>query len=372
MEENADKVLPPSAYIREALAARGLTQTDLALITGRYPTQISGYLRKETINPEFAKELALVLGEPAEYWLQLEARYRLTQTKEPDADTKERNRFLQDYPIKDMQKRGWITKTDDFDKMTTELQKFFAVGRDATGQERSAFFKRTIKDAHLNSAEKAWLCRARHLAKLLPESRYDETRLPELLAKLKLAARSSESTPHIAGLLQRYGIKYVIIEPLPRAGIDGASFWLDENTPVIAMSLRFDNIGSYWYTLIHEVLHIQHRDGTSFDNFADDEPVDAIEQKRRKEAAEFLVPQKRLETFIKLSRPYYSNQRIIEFAKKVGAHPGIVVGQLQHRKEILYSSHHASMAKVRELATITSFTDGWGHPVPVVKYEEIA
>jgi len=370
--ENADKVLPPSVYIREALAARGLTQTDLAIITGRYPTQISGYLKKETINPEFAKELELVLGESAEYWLQLEARYRLTQTKEPDEETKERNRFLQEYPIKDMQKRGWLSKTDDFDKMTTEIQKFFAVGTDSTGKERTAFFKRTIKDEHLNSAEKAWLCRARHLAKLLPKAKYNEARLPDLFTKLKLASRSSESTPHIAGLLQRYGIRYVVIEPLPRAKIDGASFWLDDDSPVIAMSLRFDNIGSYWYTLVHECFHIKHRDGTSFDNFMDDVPVDAIEEERRTEAAEFLVPQRSLETFIRASRPYYSNQKIVDFAKKVGVHPGIVVGQLQHRKEILYSTHHANMAKVRELATITSFTDGWGHPVPVVKYEEMA
>lgn len=366
-----EKVLPPSTYIRAEMTARGLTQTDLALITGRYPNQISLYLSKEKISFEFAKELELVLGKPAEYWLQLEARYRLSLTNEPDADIKKRNAFVQDYPVKDMQKRGWLSKTDDFERLTDEMNKFFAEGTDARGVERTAFFKRNMKDVELNPAERAWLHRARHLAKLLPKSKYDETRLPDLFAKLKIATKSSESSPHIAGLLQRFGVRFVVIEPLPRAKIDGASFWLDDDSPVVALSLRFDNIGSFWFALIHELFHIKHRDGTSVDNFVDALIVDEIEQERRDEAAEFLVPQKLLNEFIRTSQPYYSQKRIIDFAKKIGVHPGIIVGQLQKRDEIGYNTHHASMAKVRSLATATAFTDGWGHPVPLVKYEEI-
>ena len=93
--------------------------------------------------------------------------------------------------------------------------------------------------------------------------------------------------------------------------------------------------------------------------------------KRYDEAADFLIAQKELEQFIKLNKPYFSNHRIVEFATKMQVHPGIIVGQLQHRREIGFNTHHASMVKIRDLATMTAFTDGWGHPVPITKYEEM-
>ncbi len=368
---NTEKVLPPSHYIREELAVRGLTQTDLAIITGRYPNQISLYLTKEKISFEFAKELELVLEKPAEYWLQLENRYRLSLTENPNEETKKRNSFLQDHPIKDMQKRGWLKKTDDFEVLTKEIEKFFAQGISSDGLERSAYFKRTLKNDNLNPAERAWLCRARLLAKMLPsDSKYDEGRLPELFEKLRIAIKSSQAVPKIAGLLQRFGIRLVVIEPLPRCKIDGAAFWLDEDSPVIVLSLRFDNIGSFWFALMHELMHIKHRDGTSVDNL-EESPVGEVETRANAEAADFLVSQRALAQFIRTNRPYFSNHKIVDFATKLGVHPGIIVGQLQHRKEIGYNTHHASMAKVREMAILTAFTDGWGQPVPVVKFEEI-
>jgi HTH-type transcriptional regulator/antitoxin HigA len=370
--ENTGAVFPPSKYIREEMTARNLTQTDLAIITGRNPKDISGYLAKERVTLEFAKELALVLGHTPEYWVNLETKYRLSLTSEPTAEAIKRNKIIQDYPLKDMQKRGWISKTDDFERIADEVEKFFAEGVDSRGIERTAFFKRNIKDENLNAAEKAWLHRARHLAKLLPKTKYNELRLPDLFEKLKIAIKSSESVTHIAGLLQRYGIRFIVIEPLPRAMIDGASFWLDDDTPVIALSVRFDNIGSFFFALIHELFHIKHRDGTSFDNFTEESNVDEIEQERREQAAEFLVPQKQLEKFIRSESPYFYHEAIIEFATKIGVHPGIIVGQLQKREEIGYHTHRISMVKVREPVVLTAFTDGWGRPVPVVKYEEIA
>lgn len=366
---NTEQVFPPSKYIREGLTSRGLTQTDLAIITKRTPSEISSYLTREKISYEFAKDLALVLGHTAEYWLALENRYRLSLIDEPDAEKVKINSFMQDYPLKDMQKRGWITKTNDFTVLSKELDKFFAEGLDDEGVERAAFFKRTIKNDNLNPAEKAWLCRAVQLAKMLPHSGYDERRLPNLFNKLKKAIRSSQSASSIATLLQQYGIRFVVIEPLPRARIDGASFWLDENSPVIALTLRFDNVGSFWFALTHELMHIKHRDGTSVDDL-ESSPVNEIERQRNSEAADFLVPQSELEKFVRNNKPYFSQIAIVEFAKQIGVHPGIIVGQLQHRKQIGYSAHHASMAKVRDLATLTAFTDGWGNPLAKVKYEE--
>jgi HTH-type transcriptional regulator/antitoxin HigA len=59
--------------------------------------------------------------------------------------------------------------------------------------------------------------------------------------------------------------------------------------------------------------------------------------------------------------PLYPKQRIVQFANRMKIHPGIVVGQLQHRGEIGYGSHRQFLVKVRELIIETAFTDGWGY-----------
>ncbi len=365
--QNTEKIFPPSKFIKDELTKRGLTQTDLALITGRYQSEISGYLSKEKVSIEFAKELALVLGNTPEYWLSLENKYRLSQTEELNESVVKRNSFIQDYPLKDMQKRGWISKTDDFELLANELENFFEMTVESKKLENNVSFKRTLTEQELNPAEKAWLYRAKHLAKILPVSKYDDARFDLLLQQLRKAVKSSKAVHKIAELLQKFGIRFVIVEHLPKSKIDGAAFWLDENSPVVALSLRFDNIGSFWFALIHELIHIKYRDAFSLDNL-DDSPTNEIEQRANTEAAEFLVNQETLQKFIELCSPYFSSHKINEFATRLQVHPGVIVGQLQHRKFIGYNTHRASMAKVRELATMTAFTDGWGHPVPQVKF----
>ena len=177
-------------------------------------------------------------------------------------------------------------------------------------------------------------------------------------------AAKSQAVHRVPELLTKYGIRYVVVEPLPRVQIDGAAFWLDES-PVIAMSLRFDNIGSFWYTLMHEVAHIKYRDAFSFDNL-DALANDDAEIRASNEASNLLVPEQELDTFIKTYSPRYTEARINNLATKLQIHPGIIVGQLQHRKEVSYAAHRKLMAKVRELTTTLAFTDGWNHPVPQV------
>lgn len=356
---DTEKIFPPSKIIKEKLNNRGLNQTDLAVITGRSATDISNYLAKEKISVEFAKELALVLGEMPEYWLNLENKYRLSISEELDEAVLKRNSFIQDFPIKEMQKRGWIQKTDNFKELESELEKIFSI-------EKSTSFKRTIKDEGLNAAERGWLWRAYNLATILPATPYNESRIGSLLEQLRKAAKSSKAVHKVAELLQRYGIRFVVVEHLPKAKIDGAAFWLDENSPVIALSIRFDNIGSFWFALIHELIHIKNRDAFSLDNL-EESPVNEIEARTNEEAAAFFVSKEKIERFIRTQKPYFSKVAINNFATELGIHPGIIVGQLQHRKEINFGTHREATVKVRELATMTAFTDGWGLPVPIVK-----
>ena len=70
-----------------------------------------------------------------------------------------------------------------------------------------------------------------------------------------------EETRHIPRLMAECGVRFVIVEVLPQAKIDGACFWLDANSPVIGMSARFDRIDNFWFVLRHEIEHVLRKDG---------------------------------------------------------------------------------------------------------------
>lgn len=359
------RVFPPSKYIKDMLKERGWTQIDLARVLGRTPSEVN-YLMggRSRMSPEFAQELAVVFGQTPEYWLNLDNAYRLSQADYVDQSIRHRSKLFS-FPFKDMQKRKWIAEVTEPEQLEDEVKRFF--GTDNLDEEPSviASYKRTIKDGALNEAERAWIRRAEQLAQACPAEAFDEEKLPVIEAALRRLAAKSQAVQRVPALLAKYGIRFVIVEPLPRVKIDGAAFWLDEKRPVIAMSVRFDNIGSFWFTLMHELFHIKHKDAFSFDDLQSSSS-DVAEIRASDAAANALVPHSKLESFIAMYAPRFSEALINNFATQLEIHPGVIVGQLQHRKHIGYNQHHKLMVRIREMVTEIAFTDGWGHPVPQV------
>jgi len=56
-------------------------------------------------------------------------------------------------------------------------------------------------------------------------------------------------------------VRFLVLEPLPQTRIDGACFWLDEYSPVVVVSVRYDRIDGFWHTLMHELEHMKNRHG---------------------------------------------------------------------------------------------------------------
>ena len=363
VEEN--RVFPTSKYIKDKLTERGWKQVDLARVLGRTPKKLTDLMAdNRRMSPEFAQEIALVFGETPEHWLSLDNAYWLSRANYVDESIRHRS-IIFSFPFKDMKKRKWIADVKEPRELEDEFKRFFGVESLDGDISVNAFYKRTVKESSLNNAEKAWIIRAKQLAKVCPAEIFNEDNLTSLQMGLRRLAAKSQAVQRIPTLLAKYGIRFVIVEPLPRVKIDGAALWLDDKSPVIAMSVRFDNVGSFWFTLMHEFFHIKYKDSFSFDDFEQSSTDDA-EIRASNNAANALVPQESLETFIKVNSPRYSEALINNFATQLQIHPGIIVGQLQHRKEIGYNHHRKLMVGIRELVTELAFTDGWKHPVPHV------
>lgn len=81
-------------------------------------------------------------------------------------------------------------------------------------------------------------------------------------------------------------------------------------------------------------------------------------------AQETLIDQAALENWITRISPLYSKARILAFARMNHVHPAIVLGQLQHRKEVDWSHSREMLVKFRHLITPVALTDGFGNVLP--------
>ena len=364
---------PPGEIIKARLEDLGWSQEELALITGRSRKAISDVVTgRSRVSPAMAAVLAGAFGDDAAFWLKADALYQASLTPGADDAVSRKAQMFSLAPISEMQRRGWISSSKELDVLEAELKSFFGTEDLAAIPHMSVSTRRSSPHAsELSISQRAWCFRARQLAStLVLEGDFRAERMERLAKKLRRLAAYPKEARHLPALLSGYGIRFVVVEPLPGAKIDGAAFWLDSE-PVIAVSLRHDRIDGFWFTVMHEFSHIINNDPISIDFDMIDSveginpaPVDEIEGRANREAADFLVPRDELESFIGRVGPFYPRQRIIQFANRIKIHPGIIVGQLQHRKEIGYSASRGFLVKVREIVTNTALTDGWNQSVP--------
>jgi HTH-type transcriptional regulator / antitoxin HigA len=363
----------PGKVLQRMLDERGWTHDELAAITGKGRTSISQLVSGRIgLTPEMALALAAAFPETSGTdWMKWDAAYRLAHAESDTTDTQRKARLYALAPIREMQKRAWIEETTDIEKLEAHLLGFFGVNSLDGEIAFPVATKRSESLRQLNPAERAWCFRARQMASALkPHARFLPTKLDAAEKELRLLAAYPKEARHLPKLLSSYGIRFVVVEPLTGAKIDGAAFWLDESSPVIAVSIRFDRIDALWFTVAHEFSHVRHGDALSVDtDLVGDAPKSAQliedEQERRAnaEAAGMLVPAQELDSFIRRVGPLYAKTRIIQFAHRIKIHPGIIIGQLQHRGELSFRTNRELLAKIRDAIVETALTDGWGRTI---------
>lgn len=373
-----DDALMPGTVIKQELETRGWEQQDLAFIMGRQPSEISALiLGKKSINPEIAHELATSLGRGAQYWLNLEAAYSLTKVEFNESEVSKRLKLYESYPIREMMKRGWIEPSDDIDLLKKRVCEFLGIDSIDEKPQLKHATRKSVPDIDTTPAQDAWIVRVRQLARYVPAIKFTDRACNEALEKLRLLLKDPEEVRHAPRILSEAGIRFVLVEALPSTCIDGVCTWLDRHSPVIGVSQRLDRIDGFWFTLLHEMHHVKHHAGQ--DNpildvnlvgedakFISDKPE--MERLADEFAANFSIKKSDLDNFIARIRPLYSKQRVKAFAARMMVHPGIVVGQLQHRGEIPYSHQREMLVKVRQLLTESVLTDGWGYK-PSIKHD---
>ncbi len=350
------ETFPPGEFIRDELEARGWTQEEFAEILNRPIQTVNQIINgKKEITPATAMALAEAFGTSPEVWLNLEVAYRLSKTDAQDPDVGRRARLRALVPVHELQKRGWIKQTQDLDELEDAVCSFLEIN---SLQERPRLLvaaRRSGDGQELSPAQIAWVFRAKHLAVEMKAPRFDKTRFSNTAPRLARLSRDTNGAQNALSEILQIGIRSVIVPHLPGTRIDGAMFWLNTYSPVVVISLRYNRIDSFWFTLMHELAHV-HR-GHATLGVLDSDLIGQSAQtcsERREQAADglatkWLMPEAKLAKFIRRAEPYYYTKKVEAFAEDVGVHPGIVVGRLQHMGKLPWTHLRRLLGRVTDL-----------------------
>lgn len=375
------EVFMPGEFIKEELEARGWSQIELAEIIGRQPTVVTDLISgKRAINPDIAVELADAFGTTAQYWMNLESAYQLWhKASGADSIIARRAKLYSIAPIKELTKRHWIEPSENIEVLESRVKKFFNI-KSLDEPIQMSHAARKGRQETSTAAQKAWLFRAKQLAYGVYAKSFSDHSFNEAIKQLKHLRQDIQEIRRIPKILADNGIRLLILEHLPQTRIDGAAFWLNSKSPVIALSLRYDRIDAFWFTLAHELGHVKAKDGLTSTVIIDTEigdednqiqnPVSEAERKADLFASEFLIDPKDLEDFILRIRPLYGKNKILRFANRMGIHPGIIIGQLQYKKEIPWKSFRPMLEKIRNIIIPATLTDGWGQTITMLEAKE--
>jgi len=356
------RLVPPGRILERELEARDWTQRDLAAVMGRPPQAINEIIRgTKQITPETAIELGNALGTSAEFWTELEYQYRLglarKERRGDDDQITRRSRLYSLAPVNELIKRGWLRATESLDELERDLCRFLKITSIEQTPLLEGPFRASGERGPEYGATVAWVRRVEQLASLQEVAPFDIERLQRAIPDLRALAKEPEQIAKVPKLLRESGVRFVHVRHLPRTYIDGV-MCIVEGQPVIGLSLRYDRIDSFWFTLMHECAHlVLGHECPPVDNLEDKEALSGgIEAEADQQARRWLLDQPSLQHWVKRTNPYFGRAAIERFADNQELHPGVVLGQLMFDGTVTYK--HLRMLLVR----VSPFLSDWMEP----------
>ena len=326
----------PIAAIKFRLDQLGIGQKGLIPFIGSR-SKVSEILNgKKSISLAMMRALHRGLGIPAEVLLQ-----------EPGAN------FPSDlpqiewgrFPLKEMAQKGWVPDSPDF---KSKAEEYIRSMIDQAGGFKtvSPILFRKGKRARQNDkmdryALAAWCLKVLALARNSElKNKYKKGSLTKEVLRDIAKLSYFENGPILAKeYLNKLGILMLVVPHLSRTYLDGAALSLDDGTPAIALTLRYDRVDNFWFCLLHELGHVARHLSGSNEIIIDDldlrgheaEIEDRKEQEADRLAEEALIPRTMIEK--SFFAEHASASEVEALAEKIKIHPAIVAGRIRFKNK---------------------------------------
>ena len=351
-EEQQFPIDPPDPIeaIKFRMEQSGLRPVDLAPYLGG-KSKVSEVLnKKRPLTLSMIRALHAHLGIPAEVLLQepgsaLPSEIDLAWTR---------------FPLREMANYGWIPNARDIYSHAEELMRDFIVRAGGMEAAASAVFRKNEggrKNAKTDPyALRGWLLRVIELASktALPQAYQQGVVTGDFLARVGKLSLFQDGPRLAKEYLANHGIHLVIVPHLKKTYLDGAAMLLSSKTPVIGMTLRYDRIDNFWFTLLHELAHIMDIFSSGPDLYVDDMTLrnaadgqeDETETKADQAAEDALIPHD-----IWMSHPagqQADRNSIMDLAGKLEIHPAVIAGRIRYeRRNYRLLSRYVGQGEVR-------------------------
>ncbi len=246
------------------------------------------------------------------------------------------------FPLKEMSQRGWIHPIKNLKDSAEEAVRLFINNCCPNGEKIEACFRENSgnrTNANTDSyALNSWCMRIMALAqKNTLQRKFDHSNFTS--DSLKEIAKLSffDGGPLLAReFLEKHGIHLIIERHLPKTYLDGAALFIEDSTPVVGLTLRYDRIDNFWFCLLHELAHIVLHLGKENQNlFVDDMDVrisgggkqNDLEDEADFLAIESLIPIKIWGTSAAKTNP--TKENVLELAEYLKIHPACIAGKVR-------------------------------------------
>lgn len=320
----------PVAAIKFRMEQSGLTRRDLEPYIGS-SGKVSDVLNgKLPLTLRMIRALHRHLGIPAEVLLGSPGRHLDDDDLANDAEK---------YPLREMASKGWFASFGEVKERSEEAIRWLS-SRAGVTPGRFAAYCRKNDEARQNSkmdtyAFNAWCLQVFAQASEMPiKIQFEQESIDgEVLRQVATLSVMPEGPKRAQEYLAQLGIRLVIVEHLSKTYLDGAAMLLPDGSPVVALTLRYDRLDSFWHNLLHELAHVKNDLTTErymvFDDFSIPSAGSEIEKRADREAADALVPPGVLPGSIQALESLDTND-IVVYSRRARVHPAIIAGRVRH------------------------------------------
>jgi HTH-type transcriptional regulator/antitoxin HigA len=357
-----------SEFIREQLRQRGWSGIDFGVMIGcNNPSAVSKIINgKQPPSLHQLPRIAAMFDVPVDDVLKMRLTEELAELPKTDVGDADYFKLIETYkvvPIAELIKRGWVSVRDKkdpaeiltiFEPMVPELKKMNGLAH------------KTGEGTPYTDVQKAWIFHVSQLAKRILVPPYCRSLALQAIEKLHRVMVSRADVCQIFDILRLAGIRLVFVE-CPRSKIDGVCTWIDKESPVIGMTLRFDREDNFWFVLRHELEHVlqgYEERAQLDDDILANVTKNPLEIRANEAAQEFCAPSALTDQFILKSNGRFVDEEAIEFAKQNNLLPSALAGQIRH-KLARYNILNKLLLPIRkQLIEVAPVVDGWGR-IPV-------
>ena len=357
------RAVHPGEILREELKARGVKQKDLAVQLGYAPSQLNEVIQgKRRINSDLAFKLEQALGITHAFWMESQATYDYTCIKIQERATDEvkaaeyERSCNEVINLKLLYKRLKLDRLHIRERVAKLIQLVPFDLREVRVQTVRFGLYRHSEKRNLDSLNMlTWIALnaiAIHQSQL-PVG-YQEGNAIKAAEEIAQMANAGELTiTKLRSSLGAHGILYVEVPALEKAPVDAYSTIM-ENTPVISVTYRCDDLDKLAFDILHELCHIDRHLSTGA-SFIAVEGGDYAEDPKELEANAFarkmLIPDLTWKRIVEQSAGSVVKEEILNRiayrARENGVSPTIAVARYKYETQ-WYKTNSYRSPKISE------------------------